>query len=390
MNTGVRMGDGARGVGVDALPQGSGSTGAENVSVSQYAPLPSAVSHNRFDTRTPLQQVFYWTPDQWEQFTCEWVRMRRDELGYLGVEIVGGTNDRGADVVAFMSDQRLNGVWHCYQCKHHSADLTLDDALPEMIKPFVATLETSRTLPTRYTFVAPRIHPRLKDTVLTPAELKKRFLAYMDGRTRPVAALPSATREAVRELAVRTDFSMFWTVNLDEVLEVYSKSQLFASRFNLPPTGEPRKLLPPPVPQGNEARYLQKLLDVYQERFGVDIATVEDAFEHPSSGQHLGRQRVAFFDAESLRMYARESVPGDAYEELQDDVLANLIEVIDMDFPSGWDRLQEVLKASGQLVPTGSPLLTHLVSHFRNSQRKGMCHQLANDDKLTWCKGGCR
>lgn len=356
------------------------------MSVSQYVPPPSVVPHNQFDTRTPIQQVFYWTPDQWEQFTCEWVRMRRDELGYLGVEILGGTNDRGADVVAFMSDQRLNGVWHCYQCKHYAADLTLDDALPEMIKPFVATLETSRTLPARYTFVAPRIHPRLKDMVLTPAELKKRFLAYLAGRTKPVAALSPQTRAAVRELAERTDFSMFWTVNLDEVLEVYSRSPLFASRFNLPPTGEPRKLLPPPVPQVNEARYLQQLLDVYQERFGADIETVQDAFEHPSSGQHLGRQRVAFFDAESLRMYARESVPGDTYKELQEDVLTNLVEVADIDYPSGWDRLQQVLQASGQLNPTGSPLL----NHFRNSQRKGMCHQLANDDKLTWCKGGCR
>lgn len=360
--------------------------GAQDVSVSQYVVAPSVVSHNQFDTRTPLQQVFYWTPDQWEQFTCEWVRMRKDELGYLGVEVLGGTNDRGADVVAFMSDQRLNGVWHCYQCKHYAAELTLDDALPEMIKPFVATLETSRTLPTRYTFVAPRIHPRLKDIVLTPAELKKRFLAYMDGRTRPVAALSAETRDAVCERAARTDFSMFWTVNLDEVLEVYSKSPLFASRFNLPPSGEPAKRIPPPVPGADEARYLQKLLDVYQEKFGAHIATVQDAFEHPSSGQHLGRQRVAFFDAESLRMYARESVPGDAYEELKEDVLTSLIEVAAMDFPTGWERLQTVLTASGQLTLTGTPLL----SLFRNSQRKGMCHQLAHDDKLTWCEGGCQ
>ncbi|CAM5567349.1 hypothetical protein SAURM35S_02924 [Streptomyces aurantiogriseus] len=358
--------------------------GAEGIAVSQYVPPPSVVSHNRFDTRTPLQQVFYWEADQWEQFTCEWVRMRKDEFGYLGVEIIGGTNDRGADVVAFMSEQRLNGEWHCYQCKHYSDGLTLDDALPEMIKPFAAAVETTRTLPTKYIFVAPRIHSRLKDTVLTPAELKRRFLSYMDGRTRPVAALTPETRHAVRELAARTDFSMFWTVNLDEVLEVYSKSPLFASRFNLPPTGEPVKLIPPPVPGVNEARYLKRLLDVYQEKFGAQIATVKDAFEHPASGQHLGRQRVAFFDAESLRMYARESVPGDAYQELQDDVLDNLIEVAVRDFPSGWERLQAVLQASGQLNISGSLL----ASHFRNSQRKGMCHQLANEDKLTWCTGG--
>ncbi|MDF3300904.1 ABC-three component system protein [Streptomyces tropicalis] len=341
---------------------------------------------NQFDRRTPLQQVWFWQPEQWEEFTYEWARMRMAAEGYLGVEIIGGSNDRGADVVAFFSDQRLNGEWHCYQCKLYKDELKLSDALPEMLKPFVATVETTRTLPTRYSFVAPRIHPRLKDIILTPVELKRRFLSYLEERPRPVAALPSATLRAVKERVADTDFSMFWAVNLDEILEVYSASPLYGSRFNYPPSGKPAKLVVPPEPNADEARFLEQLLDVYQERFGVHIATVHDAFTHEETGEHIGRQREAFYAAESLRMYARESVPGEAYEDLQSDVLDNLIEVADRDFPSGWGRLQSVLQASGQVQVVASVL----ISHFKNIERKGMCHQLANEDKLTWCKVGNR
>lgn len=358
---------------------------ASNVSVSQYAVPAQALPPNQFDTRTPLQQVWYWSPDQWEQFTYEWVRMRAVEEGYLGAEIIGGGNDRGADVVAFFSDQKLNGEWHCYQCKHYSEELALTDALPEMIKPFAAAVETTRTLPTRYTFVAPRIHPRLKDLVLTPDELKARFLAHLD-RRQVAVKLSAETLERVKQLASATDFSMFWTVNLDDVLEVYSKSPLFASRFNLPPSGRPARPSVPPEPSKDEARFLEQLVDVYQERFGAHIASVDAAFSHSDTGGHLRRQREAFYAAETLRMRTRDSVPGDAYAELQSDVLDNLVEVAERTFDSGWERLHEVIQASGQLQVVGSVI----ASHFKNLERKGMCHQFANDNKLMWCPGDNR
>ncbi|MEV7783479.1 ABC-three component system protein [Kitasatospora sp. NPDC088351] len=354
------------------------------VSVSQYTVPVALVVPNQFDRRTPLQQVWYWEPAEWERFTYEWVRMRASEEGYLGAEIIGGSNDRGADVVAFFTERRLNGEWHCFQCKLYHDDLALADALPEMVKPFVAAVETTRTLPTRYTFVAPRIHPRLKDLVLTPDELKSRFLEYLRGRSQTVTKLPAQLLGDVAKLAEATEFSMFWTVNLDEMLEVYSKSLLFAARFNYPPSGEPAKLPVPPKPAVDEARFLEQLVDVYRERLGEQVVTVDDAFGHPRSGSHLRRQREAFYAAEALRMYARDSVPGDAYTELQDDVLANLVEVADDEHESGWHRLRAVVTQAGNLQVSGSVI----ASHFQQVQRKGMCHQFANDDKLTWCDGG--
>ncbi|MEK2494824.1 hypothetical protein WN990_35290 [Kitasatospora purpeofusca] len=115
------------------------------VTVSQYAVPVALVPPNQFDRRTPLQQVWFWDPDEWERFTCEWVRMRALEEGYLGTEIIGGSNDRGADVVGFFTERRLNGEWHCFQCKLYHEELALADALPEMVKPFVAAVETTRS-----------------------------------------------------------------------------------------------------------------------------------------------------------------------------------------------------------------------------------------------------
>ncbi|WP_427919079.1 ABC-three component system protein [Streptomyces sp. cg40] len=351
--------------------------------VSPYTIPAQAVAPNPFDTRTPLQQVFFWSPVQWEEFTCEWVRLRAKEEGYLGVEIIGGSNDRGADVVAFQTEQKLNGPWHCYQCKRYERELTLAQALPEMLKPFVAAVETSRTLPTRYFFVAPRIAPRLVDAVLTPQDLKQRFLEHLNGRPQHVRELDPGTLARARELAEATDFTMFWTVNLATMLELYAQTPMFPARFNLPPTGKPDKLVPPEQPDtALEARFLEQLLRVYQEYFDDRIHTLADAFAHRETGPHLGRQREALYAAEALRMFARDSVPGEVYQELQADVLVMLVEVAMRRFPTGFDRLQSVLERAG-VVQTHSPMLH---PHFKNLERIGMCHQFANDDKLTWCR----
>ena len=353
--------------------------------ISQYTVPAETLAPNPFDTRTPLQQVYFWTPDQWEQFTFEWVSMRASHEGYAGVELIGGSNDRGADVVAFRTDRKLNGDWHCYQCKHYRDELTLTHALPEMLKPFVAAVETTRRLPSRYTFVAPQLAPRLVDTVLTPDELKKQFLNYLSRSPKPVRELDPAVLTAVEALAAKDTFSWFWTVNLSKILEIYRHSRLFVERFNLPPSGKPAKLPVPPEPDETlETRFLTQLLEVYRGYFGTHIVTLADAFAHIEAGEHLGRQRVAFYAAESLRMYARESIPGDVYEELQDDVLAVLVEVAIRRFPSGFDRLQEVLLKATD-VPAHSPLLE---KHFKNLERIGMCHQFANDRKLSWSRKG--
>ena len=101
---------------------------------------------------------------------------------------------------------------------------------------------------------------------------------------------------------------------------------------------------------------------------------------HQKYGPHLQRQREAFYSAEALRLYARDSVPDGTYELLQGDVYTGVIDTAEADHASGMDRLRAVLTQSGQL-----DLGAHsLISVSRIEDRQGICHQLANADRLTW------
>ena len=79
-------------------------------------------------------------------------------------------------------------------------------------------------------------------------------------------------------------------------------------------------------------------------------------------------------------MYARDSVPPGTFDKLQDDVHSGVIDIAEAEHPSGYTRLTSVLSQVGQLDLSRHTLIA--VSDI--DDRKGICHQLANADRLTW------
>ncbi|MGW6401263.1 ABC-three component system protein [Streptomyces sp. NPDC055134] len=331
---------------------------------------------------SPKQMIYFYSPDQFEEFVYEWARALKHP--YVGVDIHGGSGDHGVDVAAYLTPQKLKGDWHSYQCKHYGKQLALAAALPEMLKVFTAVIEGHYVLPSRYVFVAPSISRPLVRILATPDELKRVFLGEL---TRPknkvTAAFPDLLRQAVMALARSTDFSMFEAGNLDDILDLHRTTRHWAERFHQPLPLRPAVPPPPDEHDPSEARYIRQLLDVYTERFGDRASSLPAAREHKTCGEHLRRQREAFFSAEWLRMYARESVPEGYFEALQKDVYDGVIEVADRVYPMAWERVQAVLESSVHVQLTE----TELVTVVRTLDRKGVCHQLANEDQLTWCQG---
>ncbi|MEU2182475.1 ABC-three component system protein [Streptomyces thermolilacinus] len=79
-------------------------------------------------------------------------------------------------------------------------------------------------------------------------------------------------------------------------------------------------------------------------------------------------------------MFARDSVPEGTFESLQSDVYSGVSEVEEDDFPTGYARMKAVLAAARDM-PLGPNVL---INYVKPEDRKGICHQLANEDRLTW------
>ena len=332
----------------------------------------------------PKKIVPFYEPDEFEEFVKEWVPAL--DAKYILVERHGGSGDHGVDVAGYKSPQKLQGDWHNYQCKRYSSALTWATAVQEMRKMFVAAAAGHFKVPTRYVFVAPVISRSLPRQLSNADATRDRFLLELaTAREKFVTDLTDEQREAVKDLAAATEFSLFECVDLDEMLELHKTTPHWIERFpHAPLTRGPQALVPPEQHGEVETRYVQHLLDVYREKYPDVISNLEQVAGVARADEHLKRQREAFYAAESLRVFARDATAPGYFERLMDDVYDIVIEVAECTYRDGWERHAKVTTAAGsvQLTPT---ILTPWV---QPNARRGVCHHLANEDRLIWCRKG--
>lgn len=327
----------------------------------------------------PQGRIQLYSDDEWEDFIREWATGLG--VGYVQVKRFGGSGDKGADVAAFRSDQGLEGPWDCFQGKHYAKALNFSDTAPEMLKVFLAVHRGHYRMPDSYQFLAPKgCGTQLNRLLSLPTTLKQKFLDQLVAGHALVKDVGADELAAVQALAEATDFSMFKSVELLDALEVHRGTPYHAARFATALKARPVCDPPPADIAEHETRYVEQLLAVYAERHPDHEFDIHTLAGDDKMGRHFRRQRVSFYKAESLRVYARDSVPPGTFEKLQDDIHSGVIETAEADHPSGFARLTSVLSQVGQLDLNRHTLITR----SDNDDRKGICHQLANSDRLTW------
>lgn len=329
---------------------------------------------------TPRQRVHFYSPDEWEEFIREWATALRPE--YNQVKRMGGTNDHGVDVAGFKTDQGFEGPWDCYQGKHYNRALRESDAFPEILKVFKAVYDEYYTMPQRYAFIAPQNCGRSLEKLLSqPSQLRIKFIEWVEQKKGKAASLSENTQNGILELVKKTDFSCFQSVEVGYMIETHKKTRYHASRFGEPlPNRKPYDCHIPEKIKNHEERYVSQLIEIYKEKIPNEEFSPDNISSHSKYGSHFQRQRESFYSAEALRLYARDSVPEGTFEDLQEDIYSGVIETAEGPHQSGLERLSSVLTAAGQL-----DLQSHkLISVSYMTDRKGICHQLANKGRLIW------
>lgn len=328
----------------------------------------------------PRKVIQTYDPDEWEIFIEEWATGLAS--GYIRVQRFGGSGDRGVDVAGFKTDRGFEGEWDCFQGKHYDKSLTPSIAWPEMLKIFLLPVRTPLyTLPSSYSFIAPRgMGTNLAHLISTPTELRAKFLEQVEsGTAKPFKELDDDSRSAVYELASATDFSIFGSVEVLALLDQHKATPYHAARFGGGLPARPASENPPQEVGPEELVYLTKLVEAYRERY-VSVDTVASAGLHDKAGAHLQRQRESFFRAEALRTFARDRVLPNTFEGLQNELFDAVVETVEADHSDGLERLRHTLEQAVNAQLSANAL----IQVTEPADRRGICHQLANDDRLTW------
>jgi hypothetical protein len=316
-----------------------------------------------------------------EEFIELWIDRKSKQ--YVRVERIGGPNDKGRDVIGFLSERSHEGSWDLYQCKRKTrgGKLGTPEAMTELGKLFHHHVQGAyHTLPMAYVFVAPRgVVGPLRDLILNPSTLGPYLIAHWDDHcaTHITATMTVPLTPPLRSAIEAFDFTRVSYLTAPMIVKDSAAAPALSKVLGLIPDEAPRGVAPDII-LVEEIPYIDQLREVYGEAVGVAFASADDVLAHPDHGEHLRRQRTRFFEAASFSRFHRDNTAPGAVETFQDDVYHGVIELYAENHPTRLNRVDAVMKHAGL---TQVSLLGRLA---RIPVRQGMCHHLANEGRLKW------
>lgn len=342
-------------------------------------PIRTAAAVQSGPPVTPLQRIYLYDDGAWEEFTREWASFRKN--GYLKVEKYAGAGDKGVDVAGFSDSGELLGAWDCYQCKHYANPLNRSDGVKEIAKILYFSHRGDYLAPRAYRFVAPRGLSTQFSQLLSNAELLR--TAIFDDWSKVVSVLPPGTSAIMADDMIEYvnayDFETFGSVPVPTLIEEHSQTPYHIHRFGGGLGDRPPVSGVPEAVGGNELRYTQQLLEAYGDKTGAAI-NVSGLSKHGKLKDHFHRARESFFEAEALRLFVRDKVVPGTFEDLQNEVHDAVVDMHDGNHDNGYERMQTVTAAAQSLNLSAHALGGSVLPR----DQRGICHQLANDDRLTW------
>jgi len=301
------------------------------------------------------------------------------------VQRFSGANDRGIDIAAFADANMLNGIWDLYQCKRYGASVAPNAAWPEIGKVLWHSFSGHYKPPRAYYFMAPRgvgttLAQLLANAPNLKTELKKVWVKNVAGNITSTQTV--LLTGAFAAYVDAFDFSIFKSYSPRELIEQHRLTPYFLTRFGGALPARPKPLAPPDEIHASEQQYVARLLEAYGDHKKEAVSDPAALKQWKPLRDHFSRQRESFYHAESFRVFVREKVEPGTYESLQDEVYSGVIDVADADHADGYECVKAVAQAAQSMSLDAHPLGP---SAFIKD-RHGICHQLANDDRVKWTK----
>jgi hypothetical protein len=267
-----------------------------------------------------------------------------------------------------------------------TADWGAGVAAAEIGKVLYYTFKGDYSAPEEYWFVTHLgVTSDFQDMLDQPEKLRTYLLSNWNERCSGKIT-SSAKIKLTSELTAHIegfDFSIFRAKQPLALIDEHAQTRYHLAVFGLPLIDRPPPPTPPSSVTPGETEYIRQLYDVIGEDIGKEISDTSDFADHNSHTRLFDRSRITFYCAEGLKELARDQMADATYfDTLLDEFSDGLYHNYTAFGLTGMQRLTSTVKAA-QALQLGSHLLT---SHVRANDREGMCHQLANEKLVDWCK----
>ncbi len=294
-----------------------------------------------------------------------------------------GSGDMGLDVACFTTADGFADPWDNFQCKRYGHPLRPADIQIEIAKIIYYSWLEEFSVPRKHYFVASQdVGTTAAKLLLNPEKLKESVKNAWDKQCKQkLTAKGDVLLDGdLLNYFEAFDFSIFGSKSVLELISQHEKTPYHAARFGVGLPPRPAAEEPPKEPSDDEIRYVRQLLDAYGDHLGELVPDFTLLDRHPPLKLDFARQRERFYSAEALRNFSRDTVPEGTFASLQDEVFQGVIDIATGRHSSGFERMRATMAQAASIVSTSNPL----APATKIQDRQGICHQLANVDRLTW------
>jgi len=107
---------------------------------------------------------------------------------------------------------------------------------------------------------------------------------------------------------------------------------------------------------------------------------MDDVESNAALKLHLRTARIQFYCAESLHKFSRDYLEAGEFERLQDEIYTGIENIILSEHSHGFQRVVNAVQEAFKIQIDSHPLKDRLEPR----DRAGICHQLANNNKISW------
>ena len=318
---------------------------------------------------------------EFEDIIREWV-VGFCATKYIQVWRAGGANDKGRDVVAYYTE---DGEYDNYQSKHYDHPLMPSDIWKELGKLCYYTFDKSYKLPRKYYFVSPQgVGPSVGDYLKKPEELKTELLKVWDTHCKKGITdkneIPLS--EELKLHIDSIDFSIFTFLDPQTLIDQHQQTNYFAARFGGGLKRRAKPLIQEMKDEEMRLRYVEQLFEAYSDHTAKSIQTLTELASNADLLTHFNRQREYFYWADALNQFSRDSLPTDntCFEDLKEEIYQGVVDFSNARHSSGYENVVKTTQEAARLNLQSNALL----SVAQTQDKKGICHHLANENKITW------
>lgn len=144
----------------------------------------------------------------------------------------------------------------------------------------------------------------------------------------------------------------------------------------------------PKVATQDEQIYIDELCLAYGDAEGMDFFSTDDLSSFPDYSDDLEDRRIDFYAAETIRRGVLElkgsSLTGQ-FDVLKDETYNGVKDTARRTHPNGYERMLAVMEQA-VVAPVTNYILSASPYWISGKIKKGVCHHLVNDGKLTWIR----